>query len=63
MTPEMSIDPGVKISHVHLKVRNLERTLHFCRDVLDSDLTQRMGDSASLVTAGGYHCYTQHTPL
>jgi catechol 2,3-dioxygenase len=55
MTPEKSIDPGVRIGHVHLKVANLERALHFYRDVLGFDLTQRMGDSAAFISAGGYH--------
>lgn len=33
MTPKPSIDPGVKIGHVHLKVANLDRALHFYCDV------------------------------
>ncbi len=55
MTPEKSIDKGVRIGHVHLKVANLERALHFYCDVLGFDLIQRMGDSAAFVSAGGYH--------
>ena len=55
MTSEKSIDPGVRIGHVHLKVANIERALHFYCDVLGFDLTQRMGDSAAFISAGGYH--------
>ena len=55
MTPEKSIDPGVRIGHVHLKVADIERALHFYCDVLGFDLMQRMGDSAAFVSAGGYH--------
>jgi len=55
MTPNKSIDPGVRIGHVHLKVADIERALRFYCDVLGFDLTQRMGDSAAFVSAGGYH--------
>ncbi|MCB1021687.1 MAG: VOC family protein [Acidobacteria bacterium] len=50
-----AIDPGVRIGHVHLKVADLERSLGFYRDVLGFELTQRMGDSAAFLSAGGYH--------
>ena len=49
------IDAGVKIGHVHLKVANLERALAFYRDVLGFELTQRFGENAAFVSAGGYH--------
>ena len=49
------IDPRVEIGHVHLKVADLERALSFYRDVLGFQLTQRYGDSAAFVSAGGYH--------
>jgi len=55
MKPNKSIDPGVRMGHVHLKVADLERALHFYCDVLGFDLTQRMGDSAAFISAGGYH--------
>jgi len=55
MTPKRSIDPGTRIGHVHLKVGNLDRALHFYCDVLGFDLTQRMGESAAFISAGGYH--------
>jgi len=49
------IDPGVRIGHVHLKVADLERAIGFCRDVLGFEITQRWGDSAAFLSAGGYH--------
>jgi catechol 2,3-dioxygenase len=49
------IDPGVDIGHVHLKVADLERALAFYTGVLGFDLTQRYGDSAAFISAGGYH--------
>src|SRR5947209_1429390 len=49
------IDPGVDIGHVHLKVADLERALAFYTGVLGFDLTQRYGDSAAFLSAGGYH--------
>jgi catechol 2,3-dioxygenase len=49
------IHPEVRIGHVHLKVADLERALDFYRGVLGFELTQRYGDQAAFVSAGGYH--------
>ena len=49
------IDPAVSIGHVHLKVADLERALRFYRDVLGFQVTQRFGNSAAFLSAGGYH--------
>lgn len=49
------IDPRVDIGHVHLKVADLDRALAFYRDVLGFSVTQRVGDSAVFLSAGGYH--------
>src|SRR5512147_2752789 len=49
------IDPGVDIGHVHLKVSDLERALGFYCGVLGFQLTQRYGEDAAFVSAGGYH--------
>lgn len=49
------IDPRVDIGHVHLKVADLERALGFYCGVLGFALTQRYGDGAAFVSAGGYH--------
>jgi catechol 2,3-dioxygenase len=50
-----AIHPDVRIGHVHLKVADLERALVFYRDVLGFELTQRYGDEAAFLSAGGYH--------
>jgi catechol 2,3-dioxygenase len=51
----MAIDPRVDIGHVHLKVADIDRALEFWCDVLGFELTQRIGDQAAFVSAGGYH--------
>jgi catechol 2,3-dioxygenase len=51
----MTIDPGVRIGHVHLKVADLERAIGFYCGVLGFELTQRYGEQAAFVSAGGYH--------
>ena len=55
MKTSRPIDPGVRIGHVHLKVADLERALAFYCGVLGFELTQRYGNSAAFVSAGGYH--------
>src|SRR3954466_8903896 len=50
-----SIHPDVRIGHVHLKVADLDRAVHFYRDVLGFELTQRYGKEAAFLSAGGYH--------
>src|ERR1700745_908073 len=49
------VDPRVKIGHVHLKVSDLNRALAFYCGVLGFGLTQRMGEGAAFISAGGYH--------
>jgi catechol 2,3-dioxygenase len=49
------INPGVRIGHVHLKVADLDRALKFYCDVLGFELTQRIGQQAAFISAGGYH--------
>jgi catechol 2,3-dioxygenase len=49
------IDRRVDIGHVHLKVSDLARAIAFYEGVLGFELTQRMGDSAAFLSAGGYH--------
>ena len=51
----MSIDAGVRIGHVHLKVADLERAIGFYHGVLGFDVVQRLGDAAAFLSAGGYH--------
>ena len=50
-----AIDPQVRMGHVHLKVADLERALGFYEGVLGLEITQRIGDSAAFLSAGGYH--------
>lgn len=46
---------GTRIGHVHLKVADLDRALDFYSGVLGFELTQRYGDQAAFISAGGYH--------
>src|ERR1700751_4022399 len=50
-----SIDGGVRIGHVHLKVADIDRALNFYCGVLGFQLTQRRGPQAAFISAGGYH--------
>src|ERR1700732_4509736 len=50
-----SIDPGVRIGHIHLKVANLERAIGFYHGVLGFDGVLRYGGEAAFLSAGGYH--------
>lgn len=50
-----TIHPQTRIGHVHLKVADLERALAFYRDVLGFEVTQRIGNTAAFLSAGGYH--------
>lgn len=50
-----TVDPRVRIGHVHLKVADLERSLAFYHGVLGFEITQRMGSQAAFLSAGGYH--------
>ncbi|NJY62723.1 glyoxalase [Salinimicrobium sp. CDJ15-81-2] len=49
------ISPRTRIGHVHLKVSDLERALDFYNGLLGFEVTQKMGDSAAFLSAGGYH--------
>ena len=49
------IPPGTRVGHVHLKVADLERALAFYHDLLGFEITQRYGDQAVFISAGGYH--------
>lgn len=43
------------IGHVHLRVADLDRAIHFYSDLLGFAVTQRYGDQAAFLGAGGYH--------
>jgi catechol 2,3-dioxygenase len=49
------VNSQVRIGHVHLKVADLERSLHFYCGILGFELQQRWGTSAAFISAGGYH--------
>jgi catechol 2,3-dioxygenase len=50
-----TVPPHTRIGHVHLKVSDLEKSLRFYKDLLGFEITQRYGDSAVFLSAGGYH--------
>lgn len=50
-----TIHPQTRIGHVHLKVADLDRALAFYHDVLGFEVTQRIGNTAAFLSAGGYH--------
>lgn len=49
------VAPGTRIGHVHLKVADLDRAIAFYSGVLGFELTQKYGDQAAFLSAGGYH--------
>ncbi len=49
------IDASTVVGHVHLKVADLERAIRFYTEVLGFEVTQRLGDQAAFLGAGGYH--------
>src|ERR1700732_2052552 len=55
LTTPFTVDPQVRIGHVHLKVADLQRALRFYSGVLGLAVTQRYGDGAVFLSAGGYH--------
>ena len=52
---EYTIPAGATIGHVHLKVSDLDRAEAFYRDVLGFAVQARYDQSASFLSAGGYH--------
>ncbi|MEP6674788.1 MAG: VOC family protein [Ferruginibacter sp.] len=50
-----TIPAQTRIGHVHLKVSNIEKALAFYHDLLGFEITQRYGNSAVFLSAGGYH--------
>lgn len=50
-----TIPQNTRIGHVHLKVSDLNRALAFYHDLLGFEITQRYGDQAVFISAGGYH--------
>lgn len=50
-----AIHPQARMGHVHLRVADLDRALAFYHGVLGFEVTQRLGNSAAFLSAGGYH--------
>lgn len=53
--PAVPVAPATRIGHVHLKVSDLDRAIAFYSGVLGFELTQRYGQQAAFLSAGGYH--------
>jgi catechol 2,3-dioxygenase len=49
------IPAGTSIGHVHLKVADIDRSLDFYVGLLGFEITQRYGENAVFISAGGYH--------
>ena len=52
---EYKIPSQTRIGHVHLKVSDLDKALAFYQGLLGFEITQRYGDQAVFISAGGYH--------
>jgi catechol 2,3-dioxygenase len=53
--PWLGFDPGTVMGHIHLQVADISTAERFYVDVLGFDLITHFGNSASFVSAGGYH--------
>lgn len=49
------MSPHASVGHVHLRVSDLDRAIAFYRDILGFEVTQRFGNQAAFLGAGGYH--------
>ena len=52
---DYKIPAQTSMGHVHLKVSNLSKALSFYQGLLGFEITQRYGESAVFLSAGGYH--------
>lgn len=55
MDEKYIIPDQARIGHIHLKVADLNRSLEFYRDLLGFQVTQKYGEQAAFISAGGYH--------
>ena len=53
--PFDGLPAGTTVGHVHFRVREIDGTVAFYRDVLGMGLTARLGPMAAFLSAGGYH--------
>lgn len=49
------VPSDTRIGHIHLKVSDIDRALTFYQDLLGFEITQRYGNQAVFLSAGGYH--------
>jgi catechol 2,3-dioxygenase len=52
---DYNIPAQTRIGHVHLKVADIDKALAFYQGLLGFEITQRYGDNAVFISAGGYH--------
>ena len=55
MSEKYKVPAETRIGHVHLKVSNLDKALEFYRNILGFEVTERIGEQAVFLSAGGYH--------
>jgi len=53
--PFDGLPDGTTMGHVHLRVRGIDETIGFYRDVLGMGLMAQLGHTAAFLSAGGYH--------
>lgn len=53
--PDYRIPSQTRIGHIHLKVKDIERSLDFYCGMLGFEVTSRYGSRAAFISAGGYH--------
>tara|TARA_R110001592_G_scaffold69102_2_gene211728 strand:+ start:793 stop:1278 length:486 start_codon:yes stop_codon:yes gene_type:complete len=49
------IPDQTRIGHVHLKVSDLNNSIHFYCEILGFEITMKYGEQAAFISAGGYH--------
>ena len=49
------VPADTRVGHIHLKVTDLDRAVHFYSAVLGFTVTQRYGEQAAFLAAGDYH--------
>ncbi len=53
--PTAALPADTHMGHVHLRVADVDESIHFYRDVVGFDLIAQLGDQAAFLSAGGYH--------
>ena len=53
--PFEGLPAGTTVGHVHFRVRDVDETVRFYRDVLGMGLMAQLGPAAAFLSAGGYH--------